>query len=882
MAIGAAAASGQVGEDGPAWDRSPAVEQRVETLLGQLTTAEKVDLATGETNNFYGFYNNPIARLGIPALQMADGPAGVRIADPNVNEQRSTELPAPVSLAATWDLRRADRYGDLLGDEARRTKHNVVLGPGLDIQRSAQGARNFESFSEDPLLTGAFGTAVTQGIQRHAVMATAKHFLLNNAETDRFAVDVQADERAIREIYLRPWEDVVRDGHLGSAMCAFNKVNGAFACENAPLLELLKQQLDFRGFVMSDYGATKSTAPAANAGLDQEQPGCGAPTTGGSGSGSGGGDACMFGPKLLAAVQAGDVSQARLDDMVRRILRPLIGLGLFENPPTVSALPERSHGRFARETARQGIVLLKNDDGALPLRGADRPRSIAVIGADANTASAQGGGSSVIKPTYTVSPLEGIRRRAGAGATVTWAPGTDPIDASALLPGAPPVPSSVLSPAGDPAAQGLRGEYWDNPTRTGDPVAVQTDPRAAVNLGFYNFPGFYAGSANLPRLPTSLNTRMSARWTGTFTAPASGDYELSVTSAGTSRVVLDGEVILQTGAAVSRPGEFTIDTATLSLQEGEAHDVLIEYAADAPKQDVFVTGGQFRFGWRHPEEATVSSIRTAADLAGEADAAIVVARDYNGEGFEDKPDLRLPNEQDELIREVAAANPRTVVVLTTGNPVATADWQDRVGAIVEAWYPGQEQGNAIADVLFGDVNPSGKLPITFPRSEEETPISGSPEQFPGRNGILRYGEGVFVGYRGYDQAGLEPEFPFGYGLSYTRYRYSGGVRVTRSGGELQATFSVSNTGRRTGTEIAQVYAGRLPTATATPPRQLAGWARVRLDPGETEEVTVTLDRRSLSYWDSATHRWTMPSGRVAIFVGASSRDIRLTGAATLP
>ena len=846
-----------------AWDDDPAVDARVEQLLDQMTPAEKADLATGELNNDYGFYDNGVPRLGIPALRMADGPVGVRIANPAVNGQRSTEMPSASALGATFSTDVAAQYGDLLGREAFATDHNVLLAPSVDVARDPRWGRAFEGFGEDPLLNGTLGSAYVAAVQRRPLIATVKHFVAYNQETDRFRVSAQVDDRTLHEVYGRPFEQAVATARPGAAMCAFNRVNEVFACENPLMSSLLKGEYGFRGFVMSDYNATPSTARAANAGLDQEQPGDQGPGT------------ANFGDRLLAAVAAGDVSQARLDDMARRILRPMVGLGLLDSHPSVQPLPEREDGAVARSIAAQAMVLLKDDRRALPL-APDTPGRIAVIGPDADNASAQGGGSSVVRPTYTVSPLEGITARAArAGATVTYAAGTDGISEGDLLPGPPPVPSTVLRPEGGaPGDRGLRVTYWSNDSFSGDPHRTQVEPNANDNFGFYNFPGFNAAS---PKVPTArgdfgLTGDLSARWTGTLTAPATADYRLGLTARGDATLWIDGDLFVQ------HSGELSSVSRAVRLTAGVPHTVRVDYAAPAANT---YQGGQVRFFWQHPEEVQTPAMRDAVADARAADAAVVVVRDYESEGPSDRPSLDLPKEQGQLIRAVARANPRTVVVVETGAPVTTASWEGDVRAIVQAWYPGQEQGNAIADVLFGDVNPSGKLPVTVPADESQTPTS-APEQFPGVGLLAQFSEGVFVGYRGYQQRGLPTQYPFGHGLSYTEFRYRA-LRV-RSGprrlpqGDVPVTFTLRNAGARTGSEVAQVYVGRLPTRfVATPPRQLAAFTRVTLAPGERQRVTVTVPRRALSYWDTGSQHWVTPAGRVPVYVGGDSEDAALAG-----
>ena len=846
-------------------------DQRAEAILRQMTLEEKIAMTHGEMNPSYPFYMPPLARLGIPALTMADGPSGVRVVDSLANGGRATAMPATIALAATWDESLARRYGDLVGRETWSTGHNVQLGPGADIARVPVSGRIFESFGEDPLLSGRCAAAYVTGIQTHPVAACVKHYCVNNQETNRTRYDAQLSERALQEIYIPPFAAAVQEGDAGLVMGAFNQVNGFYACEHPVLLaDILKRQLAFPGFVISDWGAAHGTVESANAGLDQEQP-----------------SARVFGDALQAAVQTGAVPMARLDDMARRILRTMFARGLVDRPVDLIPLPEREHGQIAREIAAQGIVLLKNDSGVLPLPSGGI-RSIAVIGADADNASAAGGGSGLVAPTYTVSPLDGIRQRAGAAIAVEHAPGTDPVSAAALLPGPPPVPASVLAPPeANPGDHGLRAEYWDNPGFLGDPALIRTEPHVDLNFGFFVYTGFNAGSPNLPPTPgpsmAGPGSLPSVRWTGTLTAPVTGDYVLALTSLGTSRLVLDGQPLIDNLGL-----DLTPATATVTLGVGEPHEVQIEYAADAAGISGNI-GAQMRFGWEHPADAIHSRAREAADLAGRSDVAVVVVRDYESEEM-DRPDLRLPNEQDQLIQAVAAANPRTIVVVQTGAAVAMP-WLDDVGAVVQAWYGGQEQGNAIADILFGDITPSGKLPLTFPRSMDETPVA-TEAQYPGVAGIVEYSEDVFVGYRGYEHFDIEPLFPFGHGLSYTTFDYAD-LRVesviAAPGGSGHAdemeptevvariTFRLMNSGRVAGSEVAQVYVGSLPRDVPTPPKCLAGFAKVVLEPGQRQDITIDLPRSALSYWDSARHGWTTPSGETPVYVGSSSRDIRLEG-----
>ncbi|BDG10739.1 beta-glucosidase [Anaeromyxobacter paludicola] len=842
-------------------DASQPPDARAEALLRAMALEEEIDLATGERCLLYGYYDAPIARLGIPALTMTDGPAGIRIPYQHVNGGKATLLPAPIALAASFDPALAADQGDVLGAEAFLTGHNVLLGPTLDLARDPLAGRTFEGFGEDPLLAARMAVPLIQAIQKHPVLADAKHFVAYGQETDRFTVDAEVDERALRELYLRPFQAAVADASVGSVMCGFNRVNGQFACEDRALLtDVLKGDLGFQGYVLSDWASIHGTRLAAEAGLDQELA-----------------FEKYFGHSLLGAVQDGTVARDVVDDKARRILRSMFRFGLMDQPVQVGPLPDADHAGRSRAIAEQGMVLLKNAGGLLPL-GAG-VRSVAVIGADANDAATQGGGAARVEPTYSVSPLDGIAARAGQGVQVKFAPGGDPVTAAHLLPGPPAIPSSVLTPEGfDDGTRGLRGQYWLNPSFAGPPEVIRVDHEVALSLGFFDYPSINASSE--PQLEESFALqKVSARWNGTLTAPASGTYTLTLTDRGQGWVWLDGQLVLDH----SGTHELESRSATVQLDAGSRHAIRVDYVADAASIGVATDrGGDVKLGWQVPPGTVLAPVRDAAALAAASDVAVVVARDYGSEE-RDHPDLALPSQQDALIATVAAANPRTVVVLTTGQGVAMP-WLDAVPAVVEAWYPGQLQGEAIARVLFGDVNPSGKLPLTFPRALDQTPVGAGPPAASDAVGpVVAWSEGLLMGYRWYDAKGVTPLFPFGFGLSYTTFGYSGlavGPATTDGSGRrtAQVSFTLANTGGRAGAEVAQVYVGPCPGEADPVPQRLAGFAKVALAPGASQQVTIPLAPEALERWDAAKHAWTAPDCATPVFVGSSSREILLTGA----
>jgi len=824
----------------------------VAALVQAMTLDEKLGMVNGwpdgvspppTTDRLIGVGFIPgVPRLGIPALTFTDGPAGVRMNLP------TTAMPAPVALAATFSAEFARQYGQVLGRDARARDQDVIFAPMLNLVRVPQAGRNFETLGEDPFLMARLVTAETRGIQGEGVIATAKHYAENNQENQRQTINVNVDERTLHEIELRGFEAAVRTAHTGSVMCSYNSVNGKFACENPTLLtDILRHQWGFTGFVVSDYGANHSAGPALQAGLDIE----------------------FFGThfhELKALIQSGAVPMSALDAAVRHILTTMQRFGLLAHAsPTggtvvnrpVPPFPELADAAEARRVAEDGAVLLRNRGGTLPLGQADLG-SLAVIGTTARILLVGGGGSSrVVGVTdREISPLEALRQRAGAAGNVTFAVGRD-------LQGVA-VPSSALTPPNP--APGQHGLLRTN-TVTG---ATQIDP----NVDFVG--------------PRALPEGTQAAWTGTLTAPTTGDYLLAVQTAGTgASLTVDGTPVITGGilALLGTTLHRTTDGLTnsyvhLNLTAGP-HTISVN-AAPIPAFPPFIEASsgpvQIRLAWVTPQQRQ-ANLAAAAAAAAAARTAVVFAYMEGTEGA-DQPTLTLPDEQDALIEAVARANPRTVVVLNSGYPVLMP-WVNDVPAILDTWYPGQEGGPATADLLIGAAVPGGKLPVTFPARESDAPTATSPLRYPGVNGQEYYSEGIFVGYRWYDQQGITPLFPFGYGLSYTTFGYRNLRVIGGEEGIPRVRFTLTNTGSRTGTEVAQVYVGRLPTSLPTPVKQLAGVARVALQPGESRTVTVSLDRLSLSYWDSQADRWVTPTGRVAVLVGSSSRNIQLSGSLTI-
>jgi beta-glucosidase len=810
------------------WVHSPAsIAARVRQVLGQMTPDDKIAMVdgvgfTGGTAGYVGHIAaNP--RLCIPGLNLEDGPQGVADQVPGV-----TQLPAPVALAAAWDPALAGTYGAVVGNEERAKGADVNLGPTVNIVRDPRFGRAFETYGEDPYLSGQTAAAFIGGVQGQGVMSQVKHLAVYNQETNRNspADNAVVSQRAMREIYLPQFQTAVTQAKAASVMCSYSTINGQYACENSSLFKVLSQQWRFPGFVTSDWFATHSTVPSALAGLDMQMPG-------GQGFGPD-----YYGQPLKQAVQAGQVPMATLDGMVSRILTEMFRFDLFAHPPTGALTANATtpaHAQVGRKVAETGTVLLKNSGGVLPLR-AGRVTSIAVIGSDGGRAAmTSGGGSASVIAPYVVTPAQGIGKRgAASGVMVSYAQGDIPVAGALDV-----VPTSAFP-------HGLNATYYNSTTFTGTPAATGTVSSAALAWG-----------GKPPA--TGVNAAgWSAKFTGTIDLPAAGTYALSMSLTGTASISINGQQVFGSQTAIGG-----VARTSIQLSAGHA-SIEVDYADTIP----FATNG-ITLGWAPPQ--TPSLLEQAVLAAKKASVAVVFASNYETEGA-DLATIDLPDSENQLISAVAAANPDTVVVLNTGSAV-TMPWLAQVKGVIEAWYPGQDDGNEIAAVLFGDVNPSGKLPVTFPVSLAQVPASTA-AQWPGTSGTVQYSEGVLVGYRWYATKQIAPLFPFGAGLSYTTFAFSRlTVRPARSG-RLVVTADVTNTGRRAGADVAQLYVGD-PAVTGEPAEQLKGYQRVMLRPGQTESVRFSVDRSAFAWWNEQASRWTVTPGSYALMVGDSSANLPL-------
>jgi beta-glucosidase len=825
------------------------VSEHIESLLKELTLDEKVSLVSG-----VDMWHTPaVSRLGIPGLKVTDGPSGARGGSFG-GEQTSVNFPCGSALAATWNPDLIEQVGSALAEECHTKGSQVLLGPTINLHRHPLNGRHFECYSEDPLLTAEIAVAWIRGLQAGGVGGCAKHFVCNDSEFQRHTISSEVPERALRELYLRPFEAAVKRADVWSVMSAYNKINGTYASAHRELLtDVLKGEWGFEGFVVSDWFGTQGCAESAHGGLDLEMPG----------------PARVWGADLLAAIESGDASEPELDDKVRRILDIAERTGAFETAGEPEA-PERAedkpeHRTLVRRTAAEGMVLLQNEGGVLPLRasGPGAVRKIAVIGPNARNTGVQGGGSARVSPHYQVNALDGITERAGSDIEVHFAPGCTSHKTLPVLGG-----SALSCESGD----GLRLEFWNSLDLSGDVV----HEKRARQLQFNWFGPFN----------DAVNAReFSARLTGIFTPPESGLYTFGLTSAGKSRLSVGGQKLIDNWTSQERGSSFfgagsTEVPGEIQLEAGNPVELRIDYS----KEGAPLLGG-LQVGCLHP--VPDNAMEQAEALAAECDAAILVVglnADWESEGH-DREHLELPGRQVELIERVAAANPRTVVVLNTGAPIELP-WLGRVPAALQMWYAGQETGNALADVLFGDVNPSGRLPTTWPHRLEDTPAF---VHYPGELGEVHYGEGLFIGYRHYDARQIEPLFAFGHGLSYTTFEYTSASATVREGpgeddgGDLEVTIDVAvrNTGLVAGQEVIQLYVRDLEASVLRPERELAAFAKVSLEPGKTQTVRLSLGAEALSFWDKTRRCWVAEAGEYEVHLGGSSRDLRATAPFTL-
>ncbi|MEU9590960.1 glycoside hydrolase family 3 C-terminal domain-containing protein [Streptomyces sp. NPDC048193] len=783
-----------------------APKDQADAMLARMTAAEKEALVRCDFT--------AVAHLGIPALTMVDASAGLR------GETGVTAFPVPVAQAATFDEDLAGRVGKAIGAEGRTKGYNNLLGPTVDLARTWHFGRQAEAMGEDPLLAGRLGATLTVGMQSQNVAATVKHFAAYTQETNRFFTDTKVSDRALHEIYEAPFRRVVTAAPTASVMMAYPKINGTFATRNTALFDDLKKNIGLQGYTVPDFWAGDDQVAAARAGMDLAGLGPGAVQI------------------PAGSLTAGAIPAARLDDAARRILITMYANGLFDHPVPVPAddVSTEAHRTLAHETAVASTVLLTNRASALPLPAS--LKTLAVIGPAGTDTFTGVSGSTYVNPGAWTTPLQAIRTRAGSAVQVTHTQGTTGDVPLATVPS-----SALRTSAGAP---GLAGTYYAGAEATGTPLTTRTDPTVDFT------------TAPVEGLPAVW----SAKWTGTLVPTVTGLHRFSLLPAGTTSLKIDGKTVVSGTRQMRRfflgPYDYPLQ-GTADLTAGKAVTVELIYTNAAAETG---TCG-LTFGWQ-PE----SLIPEAVAAAKSADAAIVFVNRVAGEAM-DHESYALPGDQNQLITAVAAANPRTVVVLNTDGPIATP-WLDDVEAVIQAWYGGRGTGTALAAVLFGDSDPGGRLPVTFPADTGQGPGTTT-VTYPGTNGTVSYDEGIAVGYRYYDIKGQNPRFPFGHGLSYTTFAH-GSLEAAWNATAKTVTLSVTvtNTGRRQGTDVVQVYA-TLPAAAAAEPRRLVAFRKVTLPAGGTQRVTLTVPAQDLTEWQPGG--WRLVPGSYTFAVARSSRDI---------
>ncbi len=833
----------------PYLDKRAPLESRVEDLLGRLTLDEKVSLMAGSS----AFTLEGVERLGVPRIRVTDGPTGVRS-----NEgEPATVFPVGVAIASTWNPDLTREVAAAIAREALALNNRVVLAPTINMMRTPVWGRNFETYSEDPHLAGVLGAAFVEGLQGEGVGASLKHYAANNQEENRMSVSVEADERTLREIYLAAFEHVVKTANPWTVMASYNKLDGVYATESRKLmLDILKGEWGYDGVVVSDWGAVHSTAAAANGGTDLEMPG----------------PPRWFGDKLVAAVRAGEVPESQIDDAARRMCRLILRTGVLDgDPPPKGELRTERHRRIAERAAVEAVVLLKNEDDLLPLMPSAL-KTLAVVGPNAAARRIQGGGSSQVRTDRQTSLLATLTERLAGRVEVRHADGGDNEETP------PAAKPAQFSPDESRGQAGLLCEYFASADFAGEPT--QARPERA--LGKLVSPNMGQGPAHYAAF----------RWSGWYWPETDGRHEFAIRGPGEMRLWLDGEPLID----AETPGEHdrldlvgataTRKTAARELVAGRGYPIRIDYvrptsSADARRAsdaDSIASNWEFvALGVREPR----GTVAEAAALAGSCDAAVVVigsGSQTEGEGY-DRQRLDLPGDQNALVEAVLAANPNTVVVLSNGAPYALP-WIDHVPAVVEGWLGGEAGPDAVARILIGEAEPSGRLPVTFPARLEDSPAHKG--FFPG-GASVKYGEGLRIGYRHFDAGNEPPLFPFGFGLTYTKFRYSNlhAPETTRVGDKIVVTFTLRNVGERSGQETAQLYVRPRGPSLERPVKELKAFAKVTLPASESRTVRLELDERAFAFYDPRRRKWIAEPGAYDLLIGGSAADIELQGTVRL-
>ena len=799
----------------------------INKLIQDLTLREKISLMSG----FNSWYTNKIDRLGIPSIKMSDGPNGVR-GDSNSGKS-SACFPCAISIGSTWDMDLINQLGIALGEEAKVKDVDVLLGPTINIHRHPLGGRHFESFSEDPFLTGKIATEYVKGVQSQDVAACLKHFIGNDTEYERHLVSSNIDEKTLREIYLLPFEMGIKEGNAQVVMSAYNKLNNIYCSSHKELLiDILKDEWGFDGYVVSDWGAALETEENAKGGLDLEMPGPGN----------------VWGDQLFTAVSEGKVEEELIDDKVRRILNIANFSKRFENP---NNKPEQSnnseeHRKLLKEAAASGMVLLKNND-LLPLKS--NVKNLAIIGPNAKEAQIIGGGSASLKPHYQAHPLKAFQNKLGDHTNISYAKGCH---THKFL---PRVNEGFMDDK-----EGFLVEYFEG-SNFDENLLVQEH---LIGNKFWVFEGFAKDVIAKFERPD-----ISVRFSCAYTPDISGQHEFEIFGIGKARLFIDGEELIDNWTETS-PGEaffsFSSDSkrALVNLIEGTTYQLEIRYKFEGNFPAIYI-------GCQAPDK--VNLFDEALEVASAADQVILIVgtnSDWETEG-NDRSDFNLPVNQNHLIEEVLRVNPNTLVVLNTGSPVKMP-WADKAEAIMQTWFAGQEFGNALVDIITGEINPSGRLPTSFPKNIEDTPAFNS---YPGKDLQMNYDEKLLVGYRWYDKKNIKTLFPFGHGLSYTNFEYSDLEVDVRATNMASCKFSVRNTGQVAGIETAQCYVSFKTIDDSEPEKTLQGFSKIALNPNDESSIEINLNSRNFSSWNVAKRSWEVRAGSYEILIGSSAENILL-------
>jgi beta-glucosidase len=811
------------------------VEARLDNLISLMTLEEKIDMLAG----YNDFYIHPVKRLDIPAFTMADGPLGVSSWGIH---GRATAFPATISACASWNRKLMNDLGKAYGQEWRSRGIHFILAPGVNIYRASKNGRNFEYFGEDPYLASEMVVPFIKSIQNEGIIATVKHYAGNEQEFDRYYVSSEIDERTLREIYLPPFEAAVKKAGVWAVMTGYNPVNGVWNTQNMFLInDILKGEWGFKGMVMSDWGCTYSTVEAAKAGLDLEM-----------------GSNIFFNRKnLIPAVQSGKISIELINDKVKRILRPCFALGFFDREQKRNDIPTYNSyaNEMAKNVAREGCVLLKNENMLLPI-DKSKVKSIAIVGPNAQAIYCSdrfhksgafafgGGGSSKVNPWVTESILQGISNVADKYVKIYYAEGVSNNFVDKLFES-----SQFRNTKG---TEGLVGEYFANPDFEGKPVLTRNDNQINFSFGDnHNIKGL--GDKNY-----------SVRWKGNILPDKSGNGNIFVKAQGAYRLFVDNILVLDKSNSQSNVNDFT----SIKFEKNKNVDIKLEFVQKCSPSEIAL-GYSYTPDWENSEAVKIAKMADMVIFCGGFDSRLELEgqdRDFN-----------LPFGQDQLISALVKANKNTVVTMLAGGGVNMSAWAKDVPAILHAWYPGMEGGRVIGEILFGLVNPSGKLPISIEKRWEDSPAYGNYDETRA-SGKVFYHEGLFVGYRHFDKNNLEPQFAFGHGLSYTTFEYKNlsiSTDKVVSGQKLKIFVDITNTGTIDGAETVQLYVHDVKSSVVRPEKELKGFEKVWLKAGETKTVAIEIDESSLSFFDVKQRKWKAEAGEFEVQIGSSSRDIRL-------